>query len=126
MVMNSAYTLAAVAAAIGFAVHTFVGSKYVVAPHLTARGTTRTSRWLMFLCWHAVTLCLVALSVAFGWAAVASAEARPTILGLTVLNGAIASLCLYTCLRGDLPPWRIPPMYLFPVLTMLGAIGLAA
>jgi hypothetical protein len=126
MDMNSAYALAAIAAAIGFAVHTFVGSKYVVAPHLAARGTTRVSRWLMFLCWHAVTLSLIALALAFGWAAVASAEARTTIIGLTVLNGAIAALCLYVCLRGGLPPWRIPPMYLFPILTILGLAGLAA
>lgn len=123
--MNSAYALAAVAAGIGFAVHTVMGSKYVVAPHLTARGTTRTSRWLMFLCWHAVTLSLIAMTVAFGWAAMAGMEARPTILGLTALNAAIAALCLYVCLRGGLPPWRIPPMYLFPVLTILGVMGLA-
>ncbi len=126
MFMNSAYALAAVAAAIGFAVHTFVGSKHVVAPHLNARGTTRVSRWLMFLCWHATTLCLIAITAAFGWAAMAGAEARPTMIGLTALNGSIAGLCLYVCLRGGLPPWRIPPMYLFPVLTILGAVGLAA
>lgn len=124
--MNSAFALAALSAAIGFTVHTFVGSKYVVAPHLAARHVPPASRWLMFLCWHAVTICLVALTVFLGWAALNPAVAREAVAAVTALNAMIAGLCLYVCLRGGLTPWRIPPMYLFPVLTILGVAGLAA
>lgn len=124
--MNAPLALAALACGIGFAVHTFVGSKHVVAPHLAARGTTRVSKWLMFLCWHAVTICLIAMTILLGWAAMNPAPAREAIAAITALNAMIAGLCLYVCLRGGLSPWRIPPMWLFPILTILGVAGLAA
>jgi hypothetical protein len=76
MYMNNAFALAALAAALGFAVHTFVGSKFVVQPHLAARHVPPVSKWLMFLCWHAVTIVLLAMTVFLGWAAMNPAPAR--------------------------------------------------
>lgn len=116
------FLIASIAAAVGFFVHAFLGSRLVVAPLLASTDLTRPSRWLMFLCWHAVTVLLAALALGFaaawrGWGM------TPLGLGasLTVLAAVLAGLTLYVGLRGRLRPWRLPPFLLF---TLMAAGGL--
>ena len=110
------FLLAAVAAAAGVFIHGFVGSRIVVAPLLKAKDLTQPSRWLLFLCWHAVTVMLVALAAGFVWAAL---DPGAAVLGgmLAALTGTLAALTLYVCLRAGFPPWRVPPFVLFTLMT---------
>lgn len=114
------FAMASAAAAAGVGIHGFVGSRRVVQPLLRARDLTPASRWLMFLCWHAVTLVLVALSAGFAWAAWDPA-ANPVGGFLAALTGSLAALTLYVCLRAGFRPWRVPPFVLFTLMTAAAA-----
>jgi len=114
------FAVASAAAAAGVAIHGFVGSRRVVQPLLKAPHLPPASRWLMFLCWHAVTILLVALTAGFGWAA-SDPAANPVGGFLAALTGSLAALTLYVCRRAGFPPWRVPPLVLFTLMTAAAA-----
>lgn len=118
--MSIGYVIAALAAGAGFFIHAFVGSRKVVQPLLVAPDLPPASRWLMFLCWHFVTLALVALAFGFGWAA-AAPEGRSLGLALTGLTSAAAALTFYVCTRARFSPWKVPPFVLFSLMAVTGA-----
>lgn len=113
------FAVAGSIAALGAGIHTFVGSRRVVAPLLKARDLTPPSRWLMFLCWHAVSLLLVALAAAFGWLAW-SGELRAVGLVLSIFVASLALLTLYVSRRAGFNPLKIPPFVLFSLMAASG------
>jgi len=113
------YAIAAVLAGAGVLIHGFVGSAKVVAPLLKARDLTPPSRWLMFLCWHAVTVLLIALTLAFGWLAWGGG-AVDLGLALSVLAGVLALLTLYVATRARFNPLKVPPFVLFSLMAAAG------
>jgi len=117
------FAVASAAAVLGTGVHTLVGSRRVVAPLLKARDLTPPSRWLMFLCWHAVSVLLAVLAAGFAWAAW-SAQARDIGLMLTALAAALALLTLYVAVRAGFRPWRLPPFVLFSLMAAAGGWSL--
>ena len=119
------FWIAAGVAAVGFLIHSFVGSAKVVVPFLKARDLAPPSRWLMFLCWHAVTVLLAALVGGFAWAAM-SPEGGDVGLGLTALVAALALLTLYVSLRARFNPLKVPPFVLFSIMAAAGAWSLTA
>jgi len=110
------FAVASAAAALGVGIHGFVGSRRVVQPLLKARDLTPASRWLMFLCWHAVTVMLAALAGGFAWAALDPAANHAGGL-LAAFTGALAVLTLYVCARAGFAAWRVPPFVLFTLMT---------
>ncbi len=119
------YVLAAVLAATGVIIHAFVGSRAVVAPLLAVKGLAPASRWLMFLCWHGITIVLVALAAGFGWAAW-STDGADVGIGLTVLTAALAVLTLYVCRRARFNPLKVPPFVLFSLMAAAGSWSAAS
>jgi hypothetical protein len=119
------FLVASGAAAVGAGVHTLIGSRRVVQPFLRARDLTPASRWLMFLCWHGISLLLVALAAGFGWAAW-SGEGRDVGVGLTVLAAALAVLTLLVARRAGFNPLKLPPFVLFSLMAAGGAWSLLA
>jgi hypothetical protein len=117
------FVVAGGTAVLGAGIHTFFGSAKVVQPFLKARDLRPAPKWLMFLCWHAVSVLLVALAVGFGWAAW-SGEGRDVGLGLTVLAGLLAALTFYVARRARFNPLKLPPFVLFCLMTVGGAWGL--
>ena len=117
------FVVASLIAGATFLVHTFVGSRLVVAPLLAAKDITPASRWMMFYCWHLVTLMLAAMTVGFAFAAWAVAPVGMGLI-LTVLAGLFALLCLGVAIRARFKPWRIPAFVLFTAMTVAGAAGL--
>ncbi len=116
----SGFGIASIVAAVTFLIHTFVGSRYVVAPLLAAEGLPPISRWMMFYCWHMTTITLAAMTAGFAWGEWGVAPAGLGSL-LTGLAAAFAALCLYVCLRSGLTLWRVPAMVLFTLMTAAGA-----
>lgn len=123
--MSVGFLVAALAAAVGFFVHAFVGSRKVVVPFLRTPHVPPPARWLMFLCWHAVTVLLAAVAVGFAWAAWTS-EGREIGLALTLLAGALAALTLYVARRARFNPLKLPPFVLFSVMAAAGGWSLLA
>jgi hypothetical protein len=119
------FAVASATAALGVGIHTIVGSRRVVAPLLKARDLTPPSRWLMFLCWHGISILLVALAAGFAWAGW-SGEGRDVGIGLTVLAGLLALLTLYVARRAGFNPMKLPPFVLFSLMAGAGAWSLMA
>ena len=117
--MSVGFLIAALAAGAGFFIHAFVGSRKVVVPLLRAPHVPPASRWLMFLCWHFVTIALAGLALGFGWAGVDPAG-RTMGLSLTALAAAAALLTLYVCGRAGFRPWKVPPFVLFTLMAAAG------
>lgn len=119
--MILAFFAAAAAAFAAFFVHVFLGGRLVVRPLLKARDITLASCWLMYFCWHIVSLLLLFMAAAFVWAGLGA----PWLLGagLTVFSALVLALCGYVCWRAKFPPQRVPPFVLFATMTLLGALG---
>jgi hypothetical protein len=118
------FAVASTAAALGVPIHTLIGSRSIVAPFLKAEGLGRRVRWLMFLCWHAVSVLLVVLAAGFAWAAWAGERARDLALMLSILAGLLALLTLYVSRRAGFNPLKLPPFVLFGLMAAAGAWGL--
>lgn len=119
------FAIASATAALGAGIHTFVGSRRVVVPFLGARDMPPPARWLMFLCWHAVSIVLVALAAGFAWAAW-TGEGRDVGIGLTVLAGLLATLTFFVARRARFNPLKLPPFVLFSLMALAGTWSLAA
>ena len=116
----SGFGIAAIVAGVTFLIHSFVGSRYVVAPLLAIQGLPPISRWMMFFCWHMTTITLLAMTAGFAWGEWGVAPAGLGAI-LTGLAAAFAGLCFYVCLRSGLILWRVPAMVLFTLITAAGA-----
>ncbi|MBX7248121.1 MAG: hypothetical protein K1X35_03625 [Caulobacteraceae bacterium] len=114
------FAMAGGLAALGMCVHTLLGSRSVVQPFLRAQDLPHRSRWLMFLCWHAVSVLLVVMAGGFAWAAL-SAGARELGVGMTVLAGLLAVLTYYVARRARFDPLKLPPFVLFSLMAAGGA-----
>lgn len=110
---------ASVSAFVTFAVHTFIGGIYVARPLLAERTLPKAAKWLAYYCWHIVTLLLLALSLAFGGAAIGGA-ASGAVLGLSAFCAACSFLSIVVALKGHIAPWRFPSTTLFAITAALG------
>ncbi|MDO1559620.1 hypothetical protein Q0812_09290 [Brevundimonas sp. 2R-24] len=122
--MNVWFVAAAVVAAVALGVHLFLGSRLVVRPLLEAAGLDRVPRWLNFMTWHMVSMSLAFTAGGYGWAAWRK-DGAVLALFLTFQAVGFLAVALYAAGRGRLPAWRLPPVILFAVITILAVLGLA-
>ncbi|MCP5368763.1 MAG: hypothetical protein H6907_11125 [Hyphomicrobiales bacterium] len=121
--------LAAVASALTFCVHTFVGGPVVAKPLLAAAKLPKASKWLNYFTWHVTTVLLAAMTMALAWlASGASAEvAEPALVFFGGLSAALSVLSAAVAIRGRIHPLRFPSTSLFALTSALcwtGLIGL--
>ena len=114
---------AAVASAITFVVHTFVGGRVVARLLLDDRSLPKAAKWLSYYCWHIVTVLLAAMAASFGWAAW-SGQARELAIGVTGLAALLSGLSVGVALKGNINPLRFPSTSLLALTACLGASAL--
>jgi hypothetical protein len=113
---------AAALSALTFAVHTFVGGKFVARPLLADRSLPAASKWLNYYCWHITTLLLVAMTVGYIHAARTGAGVELVIFmgvcsaAFSVLSGAVA-------IKGGINPFRFPSTSLFASVALMTGLG---
>jgi hypothetical protein len=114
---------AAMASAITFAVHTFIGGRVVARPLLADRSLPKPAKWLAYYAWHITTVLLAAMAVAYAWAAW-SGQARDLAVAVTGLAAALSILSAGVASKGSINPMRFPSTSLFALTACLGAAGL--
>ena len=114
---------AAVASAITFAVHTFIGGRVVARPLLADRSLPEAAKWLAYYCWHITTVLLAAMAAAYGWAA-ESGEARDLVIVITSVAAVLSILSAGVAMKGSIHPLRFPSTSLFALTACLAAAGL--
>ncbi|MEM9300551.1 MAG: hypothetical protein AAGE01_00485 [Pseudomonadota bacterium] len=104
---------------VAFLVHTFVGGRRVARPLLADRSLPPASKWLNYYCWHAATVMLAFVTIAFAWAAV-----DPTLAPVVVFGGtlavALSALSAAVASKAGIHPLR------FPSTSLLAGTGLLA
>lgn len=120
--MNAWLIAAAAAAFATFLVHTFVGGRLIAAPLLQARALARIPRFTVYYCWHMVTVLLLAMAAALGWAAY-NANAALVVL-VTALSVGFAVLSLALVVQFRVSPWLMPQWSFFVAIALLSAAGL--
>ena len=121
--MNVFLLPAAVAALIA-ALHFFVGGRELARPLLRQNALPPVVTLTHYYCWHLVTITLLGLAAAFGYASLAP-DGRVLAVFATVAAGLFAvwglALVLWQAQRHrDMPQWM-----LFAVLAACGAAALA-
>ncbi len=115
---------AALVSLVAFAGHVFVGGPRVAGPILRSGDLPDQAKWLGYFCWHVTSLVVLAMSV--GFAVVARHPDRPELaVFLTVLSGLIWVLSIGITVFGAVAARRNPGIWLFGLITLLGAAGLA-
>ena len=114
---------AAVAASIA-AIHFFIGGREIARPLLQQGTLTPVVTLTHYYCWHLVTITLVGLAGAFGYASLAP-DGRVLAIFATVAAGLFSvwglALVIWQAQRHrDMPQWM-----LFAVLAASGAVALA-
>ncbi len=106
-----------------FCLHTFKGGVTIARPLLANTDLPRVSKYLNYLCWHAVTVLLASLAIAFVWMAIVKIEVALLVF-LASLCAAITLLCLWVEQKFKLRVFSFPPTWLFPILSSLACATL--
>jgi len=118
------FLLPAAVAALIAALHFFVGGRELARPLLRQNALSSVVTLTHYYCWHLVTITLLGLAAAFGYASLAP-DGRVLAVFATVAAGLFAvwglALVLWQAQRHrDMPQWM-----LFAVLAACGAAALA-
>ncbi len=122
--VHNVWLLAAGGAA-GFTtlLHVFAGGPAVARPLLSASDIDEVAKMTNYYCWHLVSITLVAMTIAFTFAALTPGEGALAVMWTAIAAAfALWSLVLVVWKRQkalDLPQWT-----LFAVIAGLGAVGL--
>ena len=114
---------AALSSAITFAVHTFIGGRFVARPLLADRSLPKPARWLAYYCWHITTVLLATMAASYGWAAWNGGQ-QDLAIATTGLAALLSALSIAVALKGRINPLRFPSTSLFALTACLGAAGL--
>lgn len=121
--MRTGFMVAALIAAVTWAVHTFAGGREVARPLLASDALPPASKWLNYYCWHIATILLAAMALTFAAAAFGH-MARDSAALMTILAASLSVLSAAVALKGGIMPLRFPSTYLFALIALAGAIGL--
>jgi hypothetical protein len=105
-------------------VHLLSGGPEVVRPLLASRELPPDVVHLLYLCWHAVTVLLVACLVAYAGAAL-DPGFRPYVVAATVVVGALSVLSLAIVYWKRQSHRKMPQWIAFLVLTLSGVWALS-
>lgn len=104
-------------------VHFVSGGPEVVRPLLASRELPSDVVHVLYLCWHAVTVLLMACLVAYAGAAF-DAGFRPYAVAATAVVGALSVLSFAIVLWKRQSHRKMPQWIVFLVLTLSGAWAL--
>jgi hypothetical protein len=114
--MSVPLLVAAAIALVTFFIHTLAGGKEVARPLLQSAELSRVPKLTMYYCWHIVTLLLLALAGALGYAAVFEPSNRPLLVLCLLLAGGCSlwNVALMLGTRSKL--WQLPQWTLFAAI----------
>lgn len=110
---------------LGFMGHAFGSGKLFVRPLLDDPTLSAQVKWLAYCSWHAVSVLLLGFAVAFGYAA-AHRESLEIAVFATALSVAFALVVFSVAIRHGGVMFRLPALYLFSLIALLGLAGVAA
>ena len=103
-------------------IHVFLGGAKWVRPYLPVEMEPGL-KWLAYLMWHLGTVST--LFVMAGFAAAAMDGARTDYAMIATAGAAsFVAVALWTAIKSGVPPQRFPVIFMFSVVTVLGAAGL--
>lgn len=116
---------AAAMALVTFAVHTFVGGKFVAQPLLANTDLPKASKWLNYYCWHVTTVMIAFVAAAFAWLAITTGQTSvagqtSAVVFLSLQTAAASLLSVFVAIKGGIHPLRFPSTSLFAVTSALG------
>ncbi|MCJ7453545.1 MAG: hypothetical protein MUO39_13880 [Steroidobacteraceae bacterium] len=110
---------------LGFLGHAFGSGKLFVRPLLDAPTLSPQVKWLAYCSWHAVSVLLLGFTIAFGYVATYR-ESLEIAVFATAMSAAFALVVVSVAIRHDSVMFRLPALYLFSVIALLGLAGVAA
>lgn len=115
---------AAAVSVMTFLGHVFIGGPQVARPLLDSDDLPTQARWLAYFCWHVTSLVVLAMRVGFAVVAVRGQHSDLAVF-LPTLSALIWALSIGITVVGGLPPRRNPGVWLFGLITLLGATSAA-
>lgn len=125
---NLSSTLLAISGIVSFAgffLHVFAGGRMFVRPLLADAHLAPEVKWLSYVSWHVTSILLLGSAVAFAYTAKHPGE-RALAVFATSMHAAVVALCLVVGVRLDPIMLRLPAIYLFGLIALLGAAGVTA
>ena len=119
--INLWYSLAAVLSLATFAIHTFVGGRYIAAPLLKAQLKT-VPKITTYYCWHIVTIMLFLMGAGYGVAAFTGVAWSAAVLS-TALAAGCAGLSILLTVTKKLKVVVLPQWTFFLPITLFGILG---
>lgn len=116
------FTLAAVGLLILTAVHLTIGQKEVARPLLLTDALPADVKYILFLCWHTVTLVMVLAAIAY-IAAAFSPDHAAYALAATITMGLLSLWCLVVTIWNKQRQRDMPQWIAFALVALLGAWG---
>lgn len=109
---------------LGFLGHAFGSGKLFVRPLLDDSTLSPQVKWLAYCSWHAVSVLLLGFAIAFGYAAM-HPESPEIAVFATAMSAAFAVVVFSVAIRDDGVMFRLPALYLFSLIALLGLAGVA-
>ena len=107
---------------LGFLGHAFGSGKLFVRPLLDDPTLSPRVKWLAYCSWHAVSVLLLGFAIAFGYVATYR-ESLGIAVFATAMSAAFALVVFSVAIRDDGVMFRLPALYLFSLIALLGLTG---
>lgn len=121
--LNLFWTIAAIMAFFTFVVHTFVGTRFAVAPLRAAdEHVPKATIWLNYLCWHIVTGALFILAITLFCAALGRLHPDVVIVSIMLLF-CVSTVSIISATKARIPFYRFPASYLGGSTALVASLG---
>ena len=121
--LNLFWTIAAIMAFFTFVVHTFVGTRFAVAPLRAAdEHLPKATIWLNYLCWHIVTGALFILAITLFGAALGRLHPDVVIVSIMLLF-CVSTVSIISTTKARIPFYRFPASYLGGSTALVASLG---
>jgi len=115
---------ACVLSGLGFLGHAFGSRKLFVGPLLDNPTLSPQVKWLAYCSWHAVSVLLLGFAIVFGYVAT-HRESLEVAVFATGMSAAFALVVFSVAIKDDGVMFRLPALYLFSLIALLGLTGVA-
>jgi hypothetical protein len=106
-----------------FAAHVFAGGKMFVAPLMQNTTIDPTIKALSYVSWHCVSLLFASFAVTFAFVALKPQNVSLAAVA-SLMSGATTIMIFAIALRGHNVMLKLPAVYFFGLIALLGSIGL--
>lgn len=114
---------AAAASGVTFVGHVVAGGQQVARALLRSGELPPLSKWMAYFCWHVTSVFVLSATVGYGLVAAGVAHGDVAVL-LTCVNAVIWLLSIGVTVAGRLSAHRMPAIWLFGLMTLLGGAAL--